>query len=318
MTLTRHPAGAAGAPAAIALAALVLAAGTTAAGAGERRTLGVTVLGTNDDFLAPDILDRWRSGALSVHGLRGPGWPSVGEVRFGEVLEYRFRGEILAPESLDNPEPGDRPYAGSLSFGLHGHWRRQGLALRAGADLVLTGPQTGLSDLQEALHEAQDQPDPSNAAADQIGDAAYPTLSGEAARPLAFGRGVTLRPFAAARAGDESFVRIGADLLGGSLASGGLLLRDYATGQLVEAVRGPVTGFGWSAGLDLASVGGSVYLPGADGFPGPEERRSRARLGAQWAGERWSVFAGTSWLSEEFDGQDEGQVVGGLSVTFGF
>ncbi|WP_158547425.1 lipid A-modifier LpxR family protein [Rhodovulum sp. 12E13] len=300
---------------ALALGPLALA---DAAWAQEDQTLGIAITGSNDDFLAPDILDRWRSGALSVHGVRGPGWPPAGDVRFGEVLELRFHGQILSPESVDNPAPGDRPYATSLSFGVHSHWRQGGFDLRAGADLVITGPQTGLSDLQEALHEAQDLPDPSAAADEQIGDAAYLTVSAEAARPWALGRVVTVRPFAEARVGDETYLRVGADLLGGSLASGGLLVRDYATGHLVEAVRGPATGFGWSAGLDIAAMGASAYLPGDDGRPGPEDTRARARVGAMWAGERWSVFAGTSYLTEEFEGQDEGQIVGALAITFGF
>jgi len=299
-------------------AALALAVAAPGAAAQERRTLGVAVLGSNDDFLAPGIFDRWRTGALSVHAVRGPDWPAVGLVGFGDVIEYRFRGQILAPESVDNPQPGDRPYAGSLSFGVHSHWRQAGMEMRAGADLVFTGPQTGLSDLQDTLHEFQNLPDPAAAADDQIGDAAYLAISGEVARPWALGSSVELRPFAEARVGDETYVRIGADLMGGALASGGLTVRDEATGQLVEATRGPGTGFGWSAGLDLASVASSVYLPGDDGRPGPEDSRARARVGAMWAGDRWSVFAGTAWLSEEFDGQEEGQVVGALAVTIGF
>ncbi len=299
-------------------AALALAAAASGAAAQERRTLGVAVMGSNDDFLAPGIFDRWRTGALSIHTVRGPDWPAVGLVGFGDVLEYRFRGQILAPESLDNPDRGDRPYAGSLAFGVHSHWRQAGMEMRAGADLVFTGPQTGLSDLQDALHELQNLPDPGAAAEDQIDDAAYLAVSGEIARPWPMGSSVELRSFAEGRVGDETYVRVGADLLGGALASGGLMVRDEATGQLVEGVRGPGTGFGWSAGLDLASVASSVYLPGDDGRPGPEDSRARARIGAMWAGDRWSVFAGSSWLSAESEGQDEGQVVGVLAVTIGF
>jgi len=298
--------------------ALALLVAVPAQAEGEREWLGATILGANDDFGFGEILDRWRTGAISVHGVHGTGWDGTGPVGLGEVLEFRFRGEILAPESIDNPEPGDRPYAGSLSFGVHTHFRQAGLDYRLGADLVLTGPQTGLDELQARLHEAMSLPDPANAAETQIGDAAYLTFSGEAARPIALGASAALRPFAAARVGDETFARIGVDLLGGSLASGGLMIRDVTSGQLVEGTRGARTGFGWSLGADIASVAGSVYLPDDGDFPGPETARSRARAGLAWAGESWSVQGGLSYLSEEFEGQSEGQIVGAVSLTIGF
>jgi len=303
---------------AILSAALFPAMPATAQAPQERSVLGVSLSLTNDDYVPGEVQDRWRSGALSGRVVHGTAWPRVGEVGLGEVLEFGLRAEILTPEDIDNPAPEDRPYAGILAFGVHSHARRAGTEVRLGAELVLTGPQTGLSDLQESLHDAFDLPDPSAAAEDQIGDAAYLAVSGEAARPFPLGAAVTLRPFAAARIGDETYVRIGADLVGGSLASGGLLVRDYGTGQLTEGTRGAATGFGWSLGADLASVADSVYLPGDDGRPGAEDTRGRVRGGAMWASQRWSVFAGAAWLGEEFEGQDEGQVVGTLSVTYGF
>ena len=289
-----------------------------APGPAPRRVLGFAAISPNDDIPGTTIEDRWRSGALSLHLVHGRGWDAV-PVGFGEVLEFRARAEIITPESLENPQPGDRPYAGALTFGVHSHMRRGLHEVRLGAEVVVTGPQTGLSDLQESLHELQDGlPDPSAAAEEQIGDAAYLALSGEVTRPFALGTGVQARPFAAARAGDETFLRGGVDLLGGSLASGGLLMRDPVTGQLVEGTRGAGTGFGWSAGLDMAAVADSIYLPDEDGFAGPEDTRGRARLGAAWAGAAWAVTLGAAYLTEEFDGQDEGQVVGALGVTFGF
>lgn len=279
---------------------------------------GLTFLGANDDFGTGEILDRWRTGAIAVHGIYGRPWSDTSDVGMGEVWELRFRGEILAPESLDNPEPGDRPYAGTLSFGLHSHFRSAGVDYRAGVDLVLTGPQTGADDLQASIHDAMGLPDPANAAETQLGDSAYLTFSGEAARGVVLSPAITVRPFAAARIGDETFARIGVDLVGGSLASGGLLVRDVTTGQLFEATRGRATGFGWSIGADVAAVSASVYLPDSGGFPGPEPARSRVRAGAQWAESTWSLFGGIGYLSEEFEDQSEGQIVGAVALTFGF
>lgn len=304
--------------AAAALAAALAAAGLPAAAQDSPRWLGVALTSSNDDFFAAEIRDRWRTGAVAVHAVRGTGWTPQAGVGFGEVLEFRFDGSIRAPESFEDPAPGDRPYAGALAFGVHAHGAREGLHYRVGGDLVVAGPQSQLVYLQNHLHEATGLPDVDEVADDQIDDALYLRLSGEAARPLALGRGVTLRPFAEARAGDETFARIGADMLGGSLASGGLLVRDEATGQVVEATRGAGTGFGWAAGLDIASVLASAYLPDEGRWPGPDDAFARARLGAMWAGQRWSVFAGTAWLGPEFEGQEEGQMVGAIALTLGF
>ena len=300
-----------------ALAAALLAAAPAAA-QDAPRWLGFALTSSNDDFFAAEILDRWRTGAVTAHGVFGTGWTPQAGVGFGEVLEFRVDASIRAPESFEDPAPGDRPYAGAVSFGVHAHGAREGLHYRVGGDLVVTGPQSQMAYLQDHLHERTGLPDVDEVADNQIGDALYLRLSGEAARPLALGRGLTLRPFAEARAGDETFARIGADMLGGSLGSGGLLVRDEATGQLVEATRGAATGFGWAAGLDIASVLASAYLPDADGYPGPGDAFARARLGAMWAGRSWSVFAGTAWLGPEFDGQEEGQMVGAVALTLGF
>jgi len=297
--------------------ALAFALGSAAA-AEPHRTLGLSVVNINDDFLIAEIHDRWRSGGLDVTLVRGTGWAGAPEVRFGEVIAWRFRGEIITPESVSNPRPGDRPYAGALSIGAHSHMRRGADEMRLGADLLFVGPQTGLDSLQRRLHEAQGLSDPRPAAASQIDDATYPVLSGEWARTLPLGTGARLRPFAEARAGDETFARVGLDVVGGALASGGLLVREVVTGQLSEGTRGAATGLGWSAGLDVARVAASVYLPDEAGRPEAEPLRARARLGAMWAGQGWSVFAGSSYLSEEFEGQSEGQIVGAVALTFAF
>lgn len=299
-----------------AAAALALLGAGTAAEAQERRVLGFALHSSNDDFLTSEIQDRWRTGALSLHLVHGTGWGRDLPVRFGEVLEFRFRGEILSPADVDNPDPDDRPYGTSLAFGVHSHFRNAGSDIRLGAEIVFTGEQTGLAGLQESLHDAQDLPDPSAAAETEIPDATYLAVSGEAARAVPLGARVAVRPFVEGRIGDESFARVGADLLGGSLNSGGLLIRDYATGHVTEAVRGDQTGFGWVLGADIAAVANSVYLPEDEVDLSPV--RGRARAGLMWAGGGWTAFLGTSYLSEEFEWQDEGQVVGNFALGFSF
>jgi hypothetical protein len=71
----------------------------------------------------------------------------------------------VPPARRDHParEPSasgedDRPYAASLSAGLHAHWAALGGELSLGGDLVVVGPQTGLSDLQNRFHDLIDAP----------------------------------------------------------------------------------------------------------------------------------------------------------------
>lgn len=107
-----------------------------------RHSLGVVRLFTND--VLADREDRWRTGAFSVSAFRGPAWTGSLPQQPFQVMEYRFRAEIISPQSLTRPAPGDRLYAGTLWFGAHTHFDWQGFDMVAGADLAITGEQTGL------------------------------------------------------------------------------------------------------------------------------------------------------------------------------
>jgi hypothetical protein len=277
-------------------------------------TLGFGRVFTNDAL--GDLTDRWRTGSYTVGRFRSRApWPGELPPVPGQVLEWRIRGEMIAPATLDAPEPGDRRYAGMLGFGLHSYWRQGGLDIRAGADLVVTGPATRLDELQAALHDILSLPKPD--ATNQIGDAVYPTVSLEAGRDLALGQG-TLRPFVEAQAGVESFGRVGVDVVLGTHGDGGLLMRDPVTGHRVTGVRGAGTaGFSLILGADTAYVWDSRLLPdGGDAVLA--HHRHRVRVGGHWMGSSAEVFYGVSWLSEEFLQQDEGQVVGALNLRLLF
>ncbi len=277
-------------------------------------TLGTGRVFTNDAL--GDLTDRWRTGSYTVGRFRSRElWPGELPRVPGRVLEWRVRGETLAPATLDAPEPGDRRYAGMLGFGLHTYWQERGLDLRAGVDLVVTGPQTQLDDLQTAIHDILSLPKPDTS--NQIGNALYPTVSLEAGRDFALGQG-TLRPFAEVQAGVESFGRLGLDVVLGTHGDGGLLMRDPVTGHRVTGIRGAGTsGFSWILGADTAYVWDSRLLP--DGGDATLARhRHRVRVGGHWKGSTTEVFYGVAWLTEEFLQQDEGQAVGALNLRFLF
>ena len=113
-----------------------------AADAQGRERIGYGWLATNDIF--GDLHDRWQTGSVSTSRIWGPGWTGRLPQGFGEVLELRFGGRVVAPQNLNTPAPGDRPFGGALSLGLHTHFARGEMDYAVGVDVVVTGPLDGL------------------------------------------------------------------------------------------------------------------------------------------------------------------------------
>ncbi|MCG7494166.1 lipid A-modifier LpxR family protein [Thalassobius sp. Cn5-15] len=270
-----------------------------------------------NDFIG-DGNDRWRTGSVASSRVWGYEWDNALPETFGETLEFRINAEIIAPDNLVTPAAGDRPYAGSLSFGLHTHFQKRKIEYSVGVDMVLTGEETRLSDFQAALHDLLSVDEASDAVLDsQIDGGVHPTAVVELGHNLALVDGVALRPFVEARAGVETMVRAGADLRIGSVGAGELLVRDPVSGQRYRAVRNSEPGYSVVLGGDIAHVRDSEYLPESSGVVLTETRR-RLRAGLHWQGEKSSVFYGVAWLGEEFEGQEEGQVVGSLRLNLDF
>jgi len=281
----------------------------------ERVTLGWGRQFTNDAI--GDGADRWRTGSYAVSRIRGVRWEGVLPETPGEILEFRLRADTIAPENLETPAAIDRRYAGAITVGLHSQFALGAFEADVGGDLVFVGPQTGIGDFQSWVHGALGLGE-IGALDTQIDDAVYPTLSGEVARRFSLGDRAEFRPFVEARAGDETLVRAGGDLVIGSLGQQDLMLRDTATGQRFRAVSGAVQpGVSVVMGGDIARVFDSHYLPEGEAVTASDTRH-RLRAGVHWQGEKSSAFYGVTYLSPEFDEQDEGQVVGALTLNFRF
>lgn len=275
----------------------------------DRQVLGWGRLASND--ATGDGHDRWRTGSYALSLLRGPEWTGKLPSQPGALLEYRLRAEAIAPENLTAANPADRRYVGALSFGLHSHFDWRGTEAAVGLDVIVTGPQSGISKVQERLHAALDLPKPT-VTANQIRNDSHLMLSGEVARKMPLSDALTLRPFVAAQLGGETLLRAGMDVTLGRFADGSLMLRDPVTGQRYRGVAGErVPGLTLVAGGDVARVWDSVYLPA--GGVALEPVRSRARIGLHWQGTKADVFGGVAWLGPEFKGQREGQVLGSIS-----
>ena len=297
-----------------ALLIFLIPLGTVTAADG-RELVGVGRLFSND-YLG-DGRDRYQSGSYVRSYVRGPAdWDGTPQ-NFGTIREYRLRSAIISSDGF-GASPGDRPYAGTLSFGVHSHYGQDTFRGSVGLDITAVGPQTGVSVFQERAHDrlglAQVR-----FANTQLEDAFHLGLTTEVAEVLPITDYLTARPFAELLIGPEGVARVGADVFLGSHVAADLLIREVSTGQLyrgTESAEG--AGFALVLGADMAAVADSVYLPDDRGIE-PSDRRGRLRAGVHWQGESdASVFYGLTYLSPEFEDQPEGQVTGSLKLNFNF
>ncbi|WP_299375266.1 lipid A-modifier LpxR family protein [uncultured Tateyamaria sp.] len=299
------------------VALLTAACLATPADAQDRQRLGYGRLITNDFF--GDGQDRWRTGGLQSSRVWGPEWQGQAPAGFGQLLELRLGAEILAPDDIRSPLPGDRPYAGAISVGLHTHFQRGRTEFAVGGDLVFLGPQTHLDEFQDLFHDTFNIVRPSDAVrAAQIGNAINPTAVLEMGQSFTLSDSTTIRPFVEARAGNETLLRAGVDLTFGALGQGELLVRDSVTGQRYRAVQGDWTGYSIVMGADVAAVSDSEFLPASSGVV-LEDSRERVRAGVMWQSPAGITgFYGLTYLGEEFEGQSEGQIVGSVRFKVAF
>lgn len=142
----------------ILLGLLIIAGGALPVAAEDA---GFTYLG-NGRLLNNDVIgdgeDRWRTGSYSISVLYGSEWQGDLTSRPLDVIEFRLRGEAIAPANVTTPALNDRLYAGVLAFGVHSHFNWRGADIAMGADILGVGPQTGIRELQRDLHEALSQP----------------------------------------------------------------------------------------------------------------------------------------------------------------
>jgi hypothetical protein len=291
--------------------------GPVAAEANNYDRLGHGRLLTND--LLGDGDDRWRTGSAAASFVWSRDWDGHAPGRAGDLLELRLNAEIIAPENLRRPARGDRPLANALSFGLHTHFTARQTEIALGGDLVVTGSQTGLTDVQRTLHNLVDGTDPSlQVRRTQIGNNVFPTAVAEIGREYALAGSVRLRPFIEGRIGAETLLRVGADMVSGSRGEGGLMVREPVSGQRYRTVPGEGLGLSFVLGADIAHVEHSEFLPKSRGYR-LSDARKRVRAGAHWQGEGGTeLFYGLTWLGKEFEAQRESQVVGSVRLGIKF
>ena len=292
-------------------AALAVVLAASAAPAQDMQILGFGRLFNNDRI--GDGGDKWRTGSYHLSMIRGRSWTGELPDQPFALQEFRFRSEIIAPRGTTD----DRPYVGAVSLGVHTHFGLGPLNASLGGDVTAIGPQTGVSALQETFHDLFSIPDPQGTDT-QLENAFLASGTAELSWPVRVSETVTLRPFVEAQAGVETLARVGGDVVLGPVGHDDMMIRDVVTGHPIRAVEAPTTGFGFILGGDWAYVDSSAFLP-ADRGVAPSDSRYRLRGGVHWQmAENLSFFYGATYLSEEFEGQIEGQILGSLKLNFNF
>lgn len=297
-----------------------------------------------NDFLV-DGQDRWKSGGVTqsytlperVFDTRP--WTPWRDGR-ASGIEVQVRGLVVTPDNTAAPElgPEDRPYAQYLGIG--GYLRSDarprpaplgttmGVEDRVGVEVGWIGEPLFFFDAQDRLHDVIGMGETHSTEANSVGDGFLANI--EARRTLRFHRDmgaadVALAPYVdlslgmrqtAARAGVNGFV-------GGDLSARHWNM-DPATGAVIPGAWQARPGLHWAvyAGADVGAVANDALLGGTAGLSGPSAdpetvvARARAGLVVGWG--RVAVSYGLAWMSPEFEGQDEGQLVGAVSVKLPF
>lgn len=239
----------------------------------------VVGLGWNDHL--GDGGDRWKTGGASLSVIR-PG------------IEVNARALVVTP-----PGRTATQYAGL------GVYRRAETA-RLGIEIGWQGDPLPLFEAREALHSLTGMN--GHEPGDVLDSGPHINLEGRHAWPLRRGD-VELAPFVQASVGTrEVSARVGGDVLVG-----------VARARTVELATGaPMLGAG--DGLTLF-VGGDVGHVAHDALLGdadPEEVVARARAGVFVGLGRIGIGFSLNWLSPEFEGQPEGQLIGAAQVAYRF
>ncbi len=271
----------------------------------------------NNDFIG-DLKDRGQTGSYVSSRIYGTSWSGILPKRAGDILEFRLQADLKAPDNLANPSVGDRPFAGSVSLGLHTHYQQSGFEISYGGELVIVGPQTRLDQLQTALHDGLGVAPLSPAArGNQLGNKTYPGAVVEFGRAYQIGARAQLRPFLEGRIGVETLIRAGVDFEIGRLTREDLMVRDSITGQRYRTIPVGGSGLSFVLGVDTAFVGESAYLPSVRGLA-LSDRRDRARAGVHWQRKNSHGFFGVTYLGREFTTQASEQVVGSVRLGLKF
>ncbi|MFB2593734.1 lipid A-modifier LpxR family protein [Paracoccus sp. p4-l81] len=264
---------------------------------------------TNDAL--GDGHDRWQSTGYGYSRLYEDSF-------FGNTTELRARGQIVAPWSLRR-QPLDRDYGNAIGLAAFSVGQSGTLGYRVGGELLITGDQTRLHNIQRRLHDlfggSSDEQIGRNY--DHIRNGFHGLAQAEVWARLGADRSWELRPYVAAQAGYETSATAGFDLIVGPAAHAPYWVRDVITGTPVSVNSHERRGFSLVAGADVTRLKDSVFFPDY-GDVKLKKTQHRARMGVLWRADPVSVFFGQTWLGRQFEGQVEPQRLGVLALDIRF
>ena len=329
-------------------AALLVLAGTLPARAGEQaegwewlaQTNEIETQGVfwNDRY--GDGKDRWKTGGITQSYIFPERIFHRGHWIEGRAsaLEFNVRAEVITPDDTSNAgvDPEDRPYAQYAGVGVYFRSIARpkplapelGLQVedRVGVEIGWQGDPLPLFEVRDTLHGMTGAGGGMGNPANVIDGEVLANLEGRRTWRLhrpGERRDVELAPFVQGSLGmREVSLRAGADMFVGSALEGRTWGSDIATGAVIAGDAPRRDGFHWTAflGGDVGYVAWDAFLDGGFAADGPAIDRSelvaRARAGVLLEYGRVGIGFSLNWLSEEFESQPEGQMIGAIQLKY--
>ena len=322
---------------------LFLTIAPLAHGSDDRRDT-FTWMSSSQDIVAEGILwndrlgdgkDRYKSGGLTQSWLvpqsRISGEPWIADQ--AAALEVQIRGLVITPDNTA-AATADRPYAQYLAAGVFlrtfgranpvFHDGALSAENRIGIEIGYQGDPLPLFEIQEALHGISGMGPMARTDAGTLDSSVLVNLEVKRTWRLhvdAERHDVDVAPFAQISAGlRENSARIGADLIHGASLTARTWNHDPAIGALIPGGskrRDGVNWFAWFGG-DVAIVASDALLDGGFLVDGPatnaERFSARLRAGAMAEFPGFALSYSITWLSPEFEEQDQGQLIGAVQL----
>jgi hypothetical protein len=292
----------------------------------------------NDRF--GDGQDRWKTGGITQSYVFPEHIFSDGNWFEGRAsaLELNVRALVITPDdtSFTGVDSNDRPYAQYAAAGVYLRSITRPEALtptlalqtedRVGVEVGWQGDPLPLFDVQDAIHGASGTNGNAGNLSNIIDSELLVNLEGRHTWRL-HRSGVThdmeFAPFVQTSLGmRENSFRAGGDFFFGSELEGRTWGSDLSTGAVMAGASMPRQGFNWTVffGGDVGYIASDAFLDGGFAGDGPSVPRQefvgRIRSGLLVEYDNVALGFSLNWLSPEFKGQSDGQIIGAMQLKY--
>ena len=292
----------------------------------------------NDRF--GDGKDRWKTGGITQSYVFPEHIFSNGNWLKGRAsaLELNVRALVITPDdtSFTGVNANDRPYAQYAGVGIYLRSITRPEALtsavamqtedRIGVEAGWQGDPLPLFDAQNAVHGAAGTKGNAGNLSNIIGSELLVNLEARRTWRLHIekpGHDLEFAPFVQTSLGmRENSLRAGGDFFIGSALEGRTWGSDLSTGAVMAGASMPRQGFNWTVyfGGDVGYVASDAFLDGGFSANGPSVPRNeivgRVRSGVLLEYDNVGLGFSLNWLSPEFRGQSDGQIIGAFQLKY--